>query len=205
MERMSEAYECVGAAEFPKYRGGIAVNMMPFVYGDRDSIPRELHGYLPIVDRCARLERGKVAYLTIDESAVTAGRSQRRAGAHTDGTRTTAWGGGPWGGKATDGGIYMASSDGSCRVWDAIVPGESVSDHGAVSGLRAEDAERMRGGALYWMTDRTPHESLPVERDTLRQFVRVVSNKVGAWWARHSTANPLGVMPDCAILTWSKF
>lgn len=32
----------------------------------------------------------------------------------------------------------------------------------------------MKKNKLYWITDRTPHESLPMESQTYRQFFRLV-------------------------------
>jgi len=51
-------------------------------------------------------------------------------------------------------------------------------------------------GQLYWMTDKTPHESLPLKEKTYRQFFRIVTSNVSFWYKDHSTANPLGVEPD---------
>merc|ERR1712139_709132 len=49
---------------------------------------------------------------------------------------------------------------------------------------------------MYWLTDRTPHETLPVKEDTYRQFFRVVTSSLSAWFPEHSTANRLGIKPD---------
>jgi hypothetical protein len=46
---------------------------------------------------------------------VRAGSTQRRGGIHTDGTNYAGWGG--WGGNMNGGGIYLASTDGACRMW----------------------------------------------------------------------------------------
>merc|ERR1712223_684671 len=54
-------------------------------------------------------------------------------------------------------------------------------------------------GRLYWLTDRTPHESLPLKTGAFRQFFRLVTSQVSLWYADHSTPNPLGVKPDPAI------
>ena len=63
-------------------------NMMPFVLGDKESLPRDLWGYWPLVQTCAgtlpRHEQSKVCYLTVHESIVTRA-SQRRPGLHTEG------------------------------------------------------------------------------------------------------------------------
>ncbi len=41
------------------------------------------------------------------------------------------------------------------------------------------------------MTDRTPHESLVLKEGTTRQFFRLVTGEVSAWFTAHNTANPI--------------
>jgi hypothetical protein len=219
-------YKEVGSVKFPEYKGDILVNMMPFVFDDDSSIPEEYHDYLPLIDQCS-FEKGKLAYLTIHESLVKAGISQRRPGIHTEGTSRSCWGGsspwggdkfnpwgglipengwgGGWGGKSFNTGLYFASNDGSCRVWNSTVSEDDVNSHGTLLCEPPGVSKQMKPGTLYWLTDRTPHEALPVAKDTKRQFFRLVSHELGVWWAQHSTANPLGIKPDCKILTHSKF
>ena len=57
----------------------------------------------------------------------------------------------------------------------------------------------MKPNRLYWMTDRTPHESLPLKAGTYRQFFRLVMSQVSLWYEDHSTPNPNGVKPDLTI------
>ena len=52
---------------------------------------------------------------------------------------------------------------------------------------------------IYWMTDRTPHEALPLPEDTYRQYFRLVTENVSVWYDQHSTANPLGVVPPSTV------
>merc|ERR1719510_2465024 len=66
----------------------------------------------------------------------------------------------------------------------------------------------MHPNTMYWLTDKTPHETLPVKEDTYRQFFRVVTSSLSAWFPEHSTANRLGVKPDesiTKIIEGSKF
>jgi len=54
------------------------------------------------------------------------------------------------------------------------------------------------------MTDRTPHESLPIPTASAaagarRQYFRLVVGQVSAWFADHSTPNPLGTMPPSGV------
>ncbi len=193
---------------------GASVNMMPIIIGDRDTMPANLRGYLPLIEATG-LERGAVGYLTVHESIVMPGETQRRPGAHTDGTAIYCWGGGGWGGGAPvpppappkpapkpTKGIYMASSDGRCRVWDEMR--RDVDDHGSVLGKLGTGSE-MEPGVLYWMTDRTPHQSLPSLARHHRQFFRLVADEIGVWWSQHSTPSPFGVKPNARIETGRKF
>ena len=63
-------------------------------------------------------------------------------------------------------------------------------------------------GQVYWITDKTPHESVPLKEKTMRQFFRIVTSEVSFWFRDHSTPNPLGVLPDPEItktVTGDKF
>ena len=65
----------------------------------------------------------------------------------------------------------------------------------------------LRAGELVWLTDRTPHECLPVEQDTGRQFFRLVVGKIAFWFSDHSTPNPIGyeIPSDVPIVHGNKF
>ena len=108
------------------------------------------------------------------------------------------------------GGIYMASNvENSCRVWDCKIEAdrdtgeEVISDFGDIEHLRSflpdEDAEILEPNTLYWITDRTPHESLPLEKGQFRQFFRIVTSDVSLWFVDDNTENPNGVKPDPSI------
>ena len=117
-----------------------------------------------------------------------------------------------------DGGIFMMSDvSGTCKAYNAKVEPHAIGHLGDVEHLRAhldakEDAKgdplygpiEFEKNTLYWMTDRTPHESLPVADKTFRRYFRLVTGKVSVWYEKHSTANPL-VEPDAEILTEDKF
>lgn len=191
-------YKEVCQIAFPKYKGNLNINMMPFIFGDNESLPKEFHSYLSIIDKCS-LDKNKIAYLTINESFVEKGKSQRRQGLHTEATKDFGWGEGGWGKS----GVFMASNDGSCRIYDCLA--DDVDEHGSMDNYPDIKSEQMKPNFLYWLTDRTPHEALKVDRNVKRQYIRVVSDKIGVWWAKHSTANPLGIQPNCKILNHSKF
>ena len=65
----------VNKIEFPKFTG-VKCNMMPFIQGDSSSLPDEYKSYSKIVEE-NYIEKGEVGYLTIDESFVSSGESQR--------------------------------------------------------------------------------------------------------------------------------
>ena len=105
------------------------------------------------------------------------------------------------------GGIYMASNiPHSCRAWNCKIEKDQnsgsdvIGEHGSSEHLKEflpkDNEVLMEANTLYWITDRTPHESLPLKERTYRQFFRVVTENVSLWFADHSTPNPFGVLPD---------
>jgi hypothetical protein len=99
----------VNHIQFPKFIGpSIKCNMMPFIQGDSSSLPELYKSYSDIVDE-NYLQKGQIGFLTIDESYVDSGTSQR--GFSYNGTERNVhievgrragrnkWGGGTWGGK----------------------------------------------------------------------------------------------------------
>ena len=242
----------------------ININMMPFIVGENFEdckLPDYLENYWDLIYSCLRPQHirhhwhlwpsskipsdiGKVYYLTIQESWVEPGNSQRRPGLHVDspgsvkinGEDTKASGldlkgdgkskryrGHGWGfgcahsvgGQNEEfedwrlnkyvmqGGIYVASSiSGSSRAWNCGIDPSAVGPLGDIEHLRfllPGTGEALDPGQLYWITDRTPHESLPLKDKTYRQFFRIVTADVSLWYKDHSTANPLGVEPDPGI------
>jgi len=102
-----------------------------------------------------------------------------------------------------EGGIYIASNiSSSCKAWDCLVDTNTVNRLGDVEHLRGVlpgEGVELEAGQLYWFTDRTPHESVPLKQAAFRQFFRLVTSQVSLWYSDHSTPNPLGVVPDPAI------
>ena len=98
----------------------------------------------------------------------------------------------------------------SCCVWDCTLQADEVDGTevigslGDVEHLRdilPGEPQMMRANTVYWITDRTPHESLPLKVDAYRQYIRLVTSEVSLWFEEHSTKNPLGVVPDPEITT----
>uniref|UniRef100_A0A7M5UU73 Uncharacterized protein n=1 Tax=Clytia hemisphaerica TaxID=252671 RepID=A0A7M5UU73_9CNID len=235
--------------EFPEPKD-ININMMPFLMSedfDSTCLPDYLEDYhdkiLSNIDY--RGQEGEIGYLTIHESLVDEGQSQRRPGLHTESPgiiyvknegkaekgdkcfdekgggsavvypMLVEWGRGGYDSELElDGGIYMASNvSNSCEVWDCqIVSGENgeeiIGKHGDIEHLRSllPESTKLKANMLYWVTDRTPHESLPLKKGTYRQFIRVVTKDVSVWYKDHSTENPMGIPPgDAKIVRGSKF
>eukprot|EP00929_Paragymnodinium_shiwhaense_P103581 TRINITY_DN6719_c0_g1_i4.p1 TRINITY_DN6719_c0_g1~~TRINITY_DN6719_c0_g1_i4.p1 ORF type:complete len:371 (+),score=50.72 TRINITY_DN6719_c0_g1_i4:105-1217(+) len=202
--------EGVQLVKFPA-PSGLNVNMMPFEMGNKESLPAYLQQYWPLIQSCRlpRSELGEIGFLTVHESFVPKGQCQRRPGLHIESPGYMGspgkynndrynWGCGiivmDW--STVQGGIYMATNvANSCRLWQA-----TISDVGAAAG-HLGDMEHMREALgegvdmepnrMYWLTDATPHESLPLQADGHRQFFRLVTSSLSAWYPEHSTPNDL--------------
>lgn len=99
-------------------------------------------------------------------------------------------------------------------VWNMHVndpSGNVIGPHGDIErcrGLLGPPTRLLEAGEMIWMTDKTPHESLPVLNGERRQYFRLVVGEVSAWFEDHSTKNPLGVVPDpkvTRVVTGNKF
>lgn len=196
---MQKNFKELGLVSFPKYQG-IMVNMMPIIVGDVNTLPDNLKGYQKIIAK-SDLKIGSVGYLTVRESIIQKGQSQGRGGIHVEAPKLNAWGGGGWGSIEEDKGIYMASNDGACNIWDEMV--EERDEFGAC--VPKGNPKKMNAGSLYWMTDKTPHEALVSEVGFKRQFFRLVSEDVSLWFSQHNTPNPKGIIPSCKIVDYNKF
>lgn len=195
------------------------INMMPFRLFDKDTLPAACHPYYDIILTCRRFtpyDPNAVAYLTVHESDVAAGDTQRRPGLHVESPvapghlvpfdsdiyhhRALYWGGGSIGIMPV-GGIFMASNvANTSRVWPVLVERhEEIADaHGGIECLRPYLGRgyKLKANELCWFTDRTPHEALPVSDACHRQFFRLVVGKIDVWYAQHSTPNPRCPLPD---------
>ena len=198
-------YKSLGRVLFPIVKA-VRINMMPFVMGDMETLPSNVRQYSDIIKACSlpESEVGKIGYLTIDESFVSAGSTQRRPGIHTERHPSKSWGGGGWGGFK--GGLYMCSSIGnSTRIWDERI--EEPGELGDCEHLRSKlgSGSMLQAGELVWLTDATPHEAVKTNFSAIRQFFRLVTSEVSVWYEKDSTANPFGIKPGCKIVKGSKF
>ena len=133
---------------------------------------------------------------------------------------TVAWGRGNFHENFQDtctfeGGLYMASNvTNSTKVWnceiqnlDQVVDQYGGLEHNFVSSFLRHPGNNLQQGEMCWMTDRTPHASMPLKKGTKRSYFRLVTSQVSAWYEEHSTKNPYGVVPPngVVVLKGSKF
>lgn len=200
--------------KFPKPKD-VKVNMMPFIMGDLNSIPEEYRQYDELIKECPipESEFGKVGYLSINESFVPAGKTQRRRGLHTDATHLGRNGGrhgGGHGGRDKYGtgsaGIFLASNvSNTCCVWDTTILNPGYLGNCEKFRSKLGKPINLKANRLYWIADITPHEALPLNRDVYRQWFRIAGSDLGIWHAKHSTENRLGIQANAKISTESKF
>jgi len=227
-DRPEIAFTRCGFVRFPPPNNR-NVNMMPFVMGDRDSLPDDLKCYIDLISVCPVMEEemGKVCYLTVQEGFVDQGNTQRRGGLHIEAPGQLCLGAHyfvagdehHWGeGVAVSpdelhGGLYFASNVAdTTAVWDALVDKKKdpslVDAHGGIEPLRRflGRPTLLEANELVWLTDRTPHEALKQTQGGHRQFFRLVTSAISFWFAEHSTPNPLVDLPShVRVVEGSKF
>lgn len=216
------------AHDFPPPTG-ININMMPIKW---NMIPPECSGYQAMIRACATLaDLNLTWYLTIQESMVPVGQTQRIPGLHIDRPRSgharghgrvikadqndpeylnVEWGAGHYYDAPMDGFYIGSNVDNTSKVWPVLIKNpeaDGVTDvHGGIEHMRESLGEgvSLKANQICWLTDCTPHESLPVQAPdddpdaefVQRSFFRLVVGPVGIWYSKHSTANPLGIVPD---------
>lgn len=179
---------------FPEFIG-MNCKMMPFIQGDPESLPKEYRSYSDIVEN-NYLDKGRLGYLTLHESIVSPGTSQR--GYNSGGLSRSVhvevgqynskyrWGGGSWGGKNNvwvdeDTEVLIANNlDNTCRYWNTVdkrftVDGdlsEYINDYPEESGILMKSGEIVKIGVF------TPHESMVINEEVKRQFIRIVGDGV---------------------------
>ena len=108
------------------------------------------------------------------------------------------------------GGIYIAFNDeDSVQIWDAKIKcdksnhyKEIVDSDGRLEHVKPYLGQStvLKGRTVYWITDRTPLETLPSYRtQSYFQCFQLVTHQVSFWFEEFSTENPLGVVPDSKI------
>jgi hypothetical protein len=191
-------------------------------YNDTLPAPRQqrFHGE-PTQKLNIRDIKNRIAYLTVDERPVsTVGISHRRGGVHVESPGAIRdkeiadkshyrpdlcwyhpWGMGESTGEYLLGGIFLASNvQHTTAIWNTRVHdtfGDIIGSHGSLERCRemlGTPDKILNAGELVWITDRTPHESLPIlnEDGLNRQLFRLVVGEIGFWFADHNTPNPTG-------------
>jgi len=189
---------------------GIKCQMMPFIQGDASSIPDAYRTYADIINSNF-LEKGEIGYLTIHESFVEAGRSQRgyngsgikrnvhvevgrRSGANRWGSGQSSWGKGNGTLLADTTKVLIANSiGGTCRVWSDVIE-MSPTVNGDLSEYidkyPEDTGHLMDAGELAQISIFTPHECLAQAESGFRQFFRIVGAGVTGR-EEYFTVNPL--------------
>jgi len=195
--------------KFPDYTG-IKCNMMPFIQGETSSLPEQYKSYFPILNRIY-LEKNEIGYLTIHESFVEAGSSQRgynssgiKRNVHIEVGRNEKmnhWGGGggsSWGGRFNtllddNTMVLIANSiSDTCRIWNTKEMGYTrdgdLSDY--VENYPEETGVNLKSGEVAKISIFTPHECINQQMSGLRQFFRIVGKGVTGR-EDYFTINPL--------------
>jgi hypothetical protein len=228
---MPEVFSFATLFPKPNEDEALNINMMPIKINQR--IPGMCSRYHYVILNCQVSNRDPehVAYVTIQEGWVPVGQTQRRPGLHIErpgsiydggkterGTSRRGWGMGSMIDDVPKDGIYMASSVAdSCKVWPVLItsPEEVTDSHGGMEPMRKYlgEGRSLKANELCWITDRTPHEALPIQAPAddptatmvYRQFFRLVAGKISVWHSKHNTPNPEGVLPDAPISDEDKF
>ena len=195
--------------KFPEF-SGIKCNMMPFIQGDSSSLPEMYKPYAEIINENF-LEKGEIGYLTIDESFVEAGKTQRGYNSHGIDRNVhievghygdvKCWGGGggsSWGGLGNtileDTTMVLVANNISdtCRVWDAKEMGYTkdgdLSQY--IDKYPEETGVLLKSGEVAKISIFTPHECVNQTMSGNRQFFRIVGKGVTGR-EEYFTVNPL--------------
>lgn len=200
--------------------------MLPIQLEDIESLPNDLAHYKQTVQELIEISPVKtgVGYLTIDEKMVKKGNTLRLKGLHVDGigaddrpdlcvwsaigTRhyiSNLWDEGEkkWmQGAAGIGGMITVSSPAGCRAWNKDFEG-NVKNNGNCEHLRHLfpdlEATVFEADMAYWCNFSCVHESLPMEADTERTFVRLSMPSMAPWYSGY-TKNPKGVKPTGCVV-----
>ena len=103
----------------------------------------------------------------------------------------------PAGGIGGEGGCGCVDGGGGCGGGGGLDgDGGGVGSCGCGGGDGGDGGEILKECKMYWLTDRTPHQLIPLKRGSYVQEFRLVTSEVGVWYENEWTKNPLGVQPD---------
>lgn len=197
--------------EFPSFTG-IKCNMMKFIQGNPLSLPEIFRSYSQIIAENF-LEFGEIGFLTIDESYVEKGKSQRgynssginrnvhiEVGRHSNINHWGGGGGSSWGGNYNtllddNTKILISNSiSDTCRVWNTKEMSYTRDgDLSAYIDKYPESTGRLlKSGEVSRISIFTPHECIPQKNSGPRQFFRIVGKGVSGrenYWTVNSLLN----------------
>lgn len=199
----------VNTIQFPKF-SGVKCNMMPFIQGDSNSLPEIYQPYSKIIND-NYLEKGEVGFLTIHESFVDEGESQRgyndmgidrnvhiEVGRNGNVNRWGSGGGNSWGNKENtildDSTMVLIANNISdtCRVWNnkelSYTKDGDLSAY--IEKYPIEKGVLMKKGEVAKISIFTPHECVNQKQGGKRQFFRIVGKGVEGR-EEYFTVNPL--------------
>lgn len=199
----------INKIQFPEFTG-VKCNMMPFIQGDSSSLPEIYKPYSKIINE-NYLEKGEIGLLTIHESFVEGGKSQRgynstgiNRNVHIEVGRDKKfnhWGTSPmpsWGGKYNtilddNTMVLIANSiSDTCRLWD--IKEMAYTEDGDLSEYIENYPERtgikLKAGEVARISIFTPHECINQKKSGNRQFLRIVGKGVKGR-ENYFTINPL--------------
>jgi len=207
MKTFDSSLQALGKFTFPLF-SNVRIQMMPIELGDMESVPYFLKWlWYPAIARLFELSPIKkgVGYLTIDERFTKAGETHRRPGLHVDGIGLWGDGGGAWGAQ----GFLTVSSHAGCEAYHQEFHGSPIGVEQSVDPIIEGNCEHLRlqchgklrliPNLVYWMNSLCVHESVPLEQDTSRTFVRLSMPSACAPYEGF-TENPTGVKPLLAPL-----
>ncbi len=199
----------VNKIQFPEFTG-LKCNMMPFIQGDSSSLPDIYKQYSNIINENF-LEKGEIGLLTIHESFVEGGKSQRgynstgiNRNVHIEvgrNERVNYWGGSggsSWGGKYNtlledETMVLIANSiSDTCRLWStkemAYTKDGDLSEY--IDRYPEDSGVLLKSGEVAKISIFTPHECVNQEQSSTRQFLRIVGKGVRGR-EDYFTVNPL--------------
>lgn len=197
--------EIVRNIDFPDFTG-IKCNMMPFIQDNPSSLPKVYRPYSQIIENNF-LEHGEIGFLTIDESFVEGGKSQRGYNGHginrnvhieVGRSKNRNYWGGSWGGQINtvleDNTMVLVANSisNTCRVWDTLekryTPNGDLSYY--ISDYPEETGQLLNAGEVAKISIFTPHECVAQKVSSQRQFFRIVGKGVHGR-EEYFTRNPI--------------
>lgn len=199
----------VNSIQFPQFTG-LKCLMMPFIQGEPKSLPDIYQPYSDII-RDNTLEPGEIGFLTIDESFVDNGKSQRGYNSKAINRNVHievgiqegvfCWGGsgtGTWGRnhnvllERTTKVLIANSISDTCRFWNKyemrVTPDGDLAEY--IEDYPEETGIVMKAGELAKISIFTPHECMNQKVAGNRQFFRIVGKGVKGR-EDYFTVNPL--------------